>query len=81
MPRRLPMTPERAMRAIDLLRDAVAAIERGELTEGGLLFLVSHAVNPVEPDEDDIAWAQEEAKAIMATEEWKSRNPAKTSDR
>lgn len=73
MPRKLEMTPERAVKALALLRDACAAIERNELTLLGLYFIVSNAVNPITLTDDEIKEAEREIPAIMATDEWKQR--------
>lgn len=70
MSRPLAMTPELAMRAVATLRDALAAIDKGELPEGSLIFIVMNAVHPHELDEVEIAAAEAEMARIMQTTEW-----------
>lgn len=65
MPTTREMTPELALTGIMLLREALAAMERGELAPGGLPILVQHACYPQQANEKDLEWAGSEMERII----------------
>lgn len=64
MPRPVEMTESRAIKAVAVLRDALSALDRGEIDIGALEIIVRNEVWPVELDEEDMAWAMNEASAL-----------------
>jgi hypothetical protein len=64
MARAVEMTELRALKAVLFLREAVAAYDRDELSIGALEIVLRNEIWPVEPDEDDLAWARDEVARL-----------------
>lgn len=58
------MTAERALHAVDMIRQALDSKRRGELSSGAFEVLVNTYVWPVDPDTMDLSWAKAEAERL-----------------